>query len=213
MRAVGLPDGPLRILCLGAHSDDIEIGCGATLLELLSRHPGSSVTWVVLSASNGRAAEARASAADLLQGVPDKAIHVANFHESYFPWQGERIKEAVEALKPAAPDLIFTHWKDDAHQDHRTVADLTWNSFRNHLILEYEIPKYESDLGHPNVYVPVSAEQARRKIAGLMRHFASQQRRPWFTEDTFHALMRLRGVNAQSPSGLAEAFHCRKMCL
>lgn len=205
---------PLHILCLGAHSDDIEIGCGGTILRLLETHPGSSVTWVVFAGRDLRADEARASAADFLTGAAGVDIDVLGYRESYFPAVYPQLKDAFESLKQKpVPDVIFTHRRHDVHQDHRTLAEMTWNAFRNHLILEYEIPKYEGDLGHPNVYVPFSAATAARKVELLMRHFGSQQSRYWFKPETFHALMTLRGVECHAPDMRAEAFHLRKAIL
>lgn len=208
------PARPLTVLCLGAHSDDIEIGCAATLLRLAAERPALAVRWVVFSGDDLRREEARASAEALLEGVSERHLEFHSFRESFFPYQGAEIKERFERLKgEVSPHLIFTHHKADQHQDHRTVAELTWNAFRDHLVLEYEIPKYEGDLGNPNLFVPVSRAVAERKAAHLWTHFPSQRVRPWFTPDTFLAVMRLRGVNASAPSGLAEGFHCRKMVL
>jgi LmbE family N-acetylglucosaminyl deacetylase len=159
------PRRRLTVLCLGAHADDIEIGCGATVLWLLRTFPRSSVHWVVLSAPGARAREARASAARFLRGAQHRLVTVHDFRDGFFPEARTPIKEAFEALKPVSPDLILTHTEHDRHQDHRVVAELTWNTFRNHLILEYEVPKYDGDLGSPNVFVPVAARDRRRKIA------------------------------------------------
>lgn len=205
---------PPTILCLGAHSDDIEIGCGGAIMQLLDRFPGASVHWVVFSADDARADEARASAADFLAkaGVADVDIH--RFRESYFPYIGDQLKEAFEVLKHrAAPDVVFSHRRHDEHQDHATIAALTWNTFRDHLILEYEIPKYEGDLGQPNFFVPVDAGVAERKIDLLMEHFPSQRGKRWFRPETFRGLMALRAVECNSRSGWAEGFHVRKIVL
>ena len=205
---------PLHILCLGAHSDDVEIGCGGTLLKLLEAYPGSSLTWVVFSADQLREAEARASAADFLLGAATSEVMVHAFKESYFPHVASDIKDSFEALKrKRAPDVIFTHHRHDLHQDHRVVAELTWNTFRNHLVFEYEIPKYEGDLGQPSLLVPLTLAQATRKVELLMKHFASQTGRNWFKPDTFHGLMSIRGVECHAPEGRAEAFHIRKIVL
>lgn len=201
---------PLRILCLGAHSDDIELGCGGAMLTLLAAHPGSRVLWVVFSGSDVRAAEARASAADFLAGAKERDVRTLAFRESYFPSQVPEIKPVFETLSAFEPDLVFSHRGADLHQDHRTIAELTWNTFRDHVILEYEIPKYDGDLGRPNLYVPVTAEQAARKVEVLMSSFRSQASKGWFTPDTFEALLRLRGIEAASPTGRAEAFHAPK---
>ncbi len=204
---------PLRILCLGAHSDDIEIGCGGTLLRLLKERPGSSVEWVVFSATPEREAEARASATDFLVDASSSRVTVNTFRESYFPYVAPAIKDFFETLKPCAPDLVFSHHQHDLHQDHRLLADLTWNTFRNHLIFEYEIAKYEGDLGKPNVFVPLLRATADRKVELLLRHFSSQSQRAWFHPDTFHGLMSLRAIECNASEGRAEAFHGRKVTI
>jgi LmbE family N-acetylglucosaminyl deacetylase len=205
---------PLAILCLGAHSDDIEIGCGGTLLSLLKRHPGSQVAWMVLGAAGTRADEARASAAAFLAQAGARSVSVHAFRDGFFPSHFVEIKEAFERLKSEVdPDLILTHARTDRHQDHRTVSDLTWNTFRRHLILEYEIPKYDGDLGQPNCYVPLSRDEAEAKVDLLMAHFGTQRQRSWFTPDTFWALLRLRGIEAASPSGFAEGHYAHKLVL
>lgn len=211
--SLGRAEAPLTLLCLGAHSDDIEIGCGGSVLRLLEEHPGSSVTWVVLSGTEERAREARASAADFLAGAGERRLEIESFRESFFPYQGGGIKEFFETLKPVRPDVVFTHTRRDLHQDHRLVAELTWNTFRDHLILEYEIPKYDGDLGAPNCFVPLSEAGARRKVELLLRHFESQKKRAWFRADTFWALLRIRGVECNAPDGFAEAFYAPKLVL
>jgi LmbE family N-acetylglucosaminyl deacetylase len=200
---------------VGAHSDDIEIGCSATLLRWVAEHPGLAVTWVVLSAEDAdRAEEARASAAAFTAGAGDVEIVVEAFPERFFPYEGARIKRWFDDLGARLrPDVVLTHRRDDVHQDHRLAADLVWNTFRDQLILEYEIPKWEGDLGQPNVFVPVSREIAQRKVDLLMAQFPSQHGRYWFTPETFWAMLRLRGVEARSASGYAEAFHARKIVL
>lgn len=217
MLAVSLgarPDRPLSILCLGAHSDDIEIGCGGTILRLLGERPGSTVTWVVFSADDRRDAEARASAAAFLADAGSAEVTVHRFRESYFPYVATQVKDAFETLKEScSPDLVFTHRREDDHQDHRLVGELTWNTFRDHLIAEYEIPKYEGDLGHPNLYVPLPARLAERKIELLEEHFASQRSKRWFRPETFRGLMALRAVECNAVDPSAEAFHVRKACL
>jgi LmbE family N-acetylglucosaminyl deacetylase len=206
------PGEPLNLLCIGAHSDDIEIGCGGTLLRLLAEVPGSRVHWVVLSATDDREREARASAADFLLDAAEANVQVEHFRESYFPYAGADIKDFFETLKSSdGPDAIFTHHRHDEHQDHRTVAQFTWNTFRDHLIFEFEIAKYEGDLGHPNLYVPLPAALAARKVELLMQHFGSQHRRSWFQPRTFMGVMAVRGVECNAPDGSAEAFHVRKM--
>ena len=205
---------PLSILCLGAHSDDIEIGCGGTLLRLLAERPGCSVHWVVFSATPDREREARASAAAFLASAAKSTVIVKDFRESYFPYLGEAIKDFFEQLKKmTSPDLVFCHHRHDMHQDHRTIAELTWNTFRNHLVVEYEIAKYEGDLGSPNLYVPLSKAVATRKVQLLLEHFGSQASRSWFRAETFDGLMSVRGVECNSPDGRAEAFHARKLIL
>jgi LmbE family N-acetylglucosaminyl deacetylase len=200
-----------RILCLGAHSDDIEIGCAGTLLQLLTTIPRAHVRWVVFSGDDRRSAEARGSATRLLGDVADIVVDAQAFRDGYFPYSPE-IKDYFETLK-AQPtwDLILTHNRDDRHQDHRLISDLTWNTFRNHLVLEYEIPKYDGDLGQPNVFVPLSHDVTRQKISHLMNEFASQRDKRWFSEETFLGLMRLRGVESAAPDGMAEAFYARKL--
>jgi LmbE family N-acetylglucosaminyl deacetylase len=205
--------GTLRsVLCLGAHCDDIEIGAGATLLQLVAQHPALTVHWVTFSSTEARAAEARASAAEFLAGAAVADVQIHAFTDSFFPSEARAIKESFEALKRrVAPDLVLTHHRDDRHQDHRVVSDLTWNTFRDHLVLEYEVPKFDGDLGHPNVFVPVDAASRAFKVDALLRHYGSQRARDWFTADTFNALMRLRGVECRSRTGYAEAFHVRKL--
>lgn len=206
------PDHPYQVLCLGAHSDDIEIGCGGTLLKLIEMVPDISVYWVVFGATSERRAEALASAQTFLKGVEHQTIVIQEFRDRFFPYMGAEIKEFFDQLKQAvAPDLVFTHYRQDAHQDHRVIAELTWNTFRNHLILEYEIPKYDGDLGNPNFFVRLSESICQRKITYLMEHFATQTNKHWFTEETFSALLRLRGIESNAPEKYAEGFHCRKL--
>lgn len=205
--------GPYRVLALGAHSDDIEIGCGAVMLALQRAHE-VHVTWVVFGASGTRAAEARASADELLADAASRQVVCHEFRDGFFPYVGGGIKEVFESLKSDLdPDIIFTHTRSDLHQDHRLICELTWNTWRNHLVLEYEIPKYDGDLGSPNAFVPVSSDVAHEKAQLLVRHFASQRDKHWFSEDLFLGLMRVRGAEARSPSGYAEAFFARKLVL
>ena len=205
-------DQPLSILCIGAHSDDIEIGCGGTILRLLAERPGCSVRWVVLSANDAREREARASAEAFLADAKRSEIEVCRFRESYFPWLGDQIKDYFNELRHRIePDLVLCHHGMDEHQDHRTVAQLVWNTFRSHLIAEYEIPKYEGDLGHPNLFVRLSPEVIERKIALLMEHFGTQADKRWFRPETFRAMSTLRGIEAGTTH--AEAFHVRKMVI
>jgi LmbE family N-acetylglucosaminyl deacetylase len=203
------------LLCLGAHSDDIEIGCGGTILRLLAANPGLRIHWVVLGADEApREVEAQRSAALFLKDARDARVVVKSFRNSFFPYVATEIKEYFETLKgEAAPDLIFTHHDDDRHQDHRLISELTWNTYRNHTIMEYEIFKYDGDLGRPNVFSPLSEDTCRRKIRHLMESFETQRTRPWFTEDVLWALLRLRGAEVNSPTSYAEAFHCRKLVL
>ena len=202
------------VLCLGCHSDDIEIGCGGTILKLLREQPEVSVRWVVMSGEGKRASESEASAKRFLGDAAQHQVQVESFRDRYFPTQAEAIKDFIHAVAAEVnPDLVFTHRLEDRHQDHRLVAELTWNAFRNHLIFEYEIAKYEGDLGQPNVFVPLEKELCEAKIDITYECFQSQQDKPWFTRETFSSLMRLRGVECNAPSGYAEAFHCRKMVL
>ena len=201
----------LSVLCLGAHSDDLEIGCAGTVLEWLARYPQVDVTWVVLSAAGARADEARRSANALLRAAQRKDVHLGAFRDGHFPAQFTEMKEFFEQLKKTTnPDVILTHRLEDRHQDHRLVAELTWQTWRDHLVLEYEIPKYEGDLGQPNLFVPLSARNGKRKVDHLLRHFGSQRSRGWFSAETFYALMQLRGIECRAASGLAEAHHLRK---
>jgi LmbE family N-acetylglucosaminyl deacetylase len=214
MRGLLLPAGPrpARILCLGAHADDIEIGCGATILELLARRK-AHVTWVVFSATDEREREARKAARLFLSKAQSTDVIVHRHRDGFFPYS-PAIKDDFEALKARlSPDVIFTHCRHDRHQDHRVVSDLTWNTFRDHLVLEYEIPKYDADLRSPNLLVPVGAAAVRRKVRLLQSAFGSQRDRHWFTDDTFLGLMRLRGLECRAPSGYAEGFYAHKAVL
>lgn len=214
MQPLALPNRPLKLLCIGAHSDDIEIGCGGTVLRLLAERPGSTVDWVVLSSNPARETEARNSAAEFLAEAASSKVWVQSFQESFFPAHWVAIKQFFETVRRATePDLILCHHPRDRHQDHRVVAELAWNTFRNHLIWEYEIPKYEGDLGQPNLFVPLSAAQAERKVELLLKHFATQALRGWFRADTFHGLMSIRGVECAAPDGRAEAFHAAKLVI
>jgi LmbE family N-acetylglucosaminyl deacetylase len=205
--------GKLEVLCLGAHSDDIEIGCGGTILRLADENPSCVFHWVVFSALGVREAEAR-RAADLFAGSKLKGPVLNSFRDGFMPYVGGEVKDIFESLKQqVSPDLIFTHYGEDAHQDHRLLSELTWNTFRDHLILEYEIPKYDGDFGKPNTFVPLSDEICRKKVRSIMDAFESQRVKHWFQESTFLALMRLRGMECNSPSGYAEAFYCRKLVL
>lgn len=209
------PDHPLqRLLVIGAHADDIEIGCGGTLLRLVDECPGLEVCWMVMSAHGERVAEARASAEAMLDGASKGDILIHDFRDGFLPYSGPTVKERFEDLKShIQPDLILTHFGRDAHQDHRLVSELTWNTFRDHLILEFEIPKYDGDLGAPNFFVRLDEVFAGRKIDHLLRYFPSQHGRRWFTEDLFRGVMRVRGMECNSPSRFAEAFYSRKTVL
>ncbi|WP_413936205.1 PIG-L deacetylase family protein [Nitrospira sp. BLG_1] len=204
----------LNILCIGAHADDIEIGCGGTILKLLQTHPGSRVAWVVLTARGDRKKEAMKSAAAFLPGAGSTKIITKSFRESYLPYQGKEVKEYFDTLpRVIDPDLIFTHYRHDLHQDHRVVCELTWNTYRRHQILEYEIPKYDGDLGQPNLYVPLTDDLGREKVRLLMEGFATQRSKRWFTEDIFYGLLRIRGIESPKLTRYAEAFYARKVAI
>jgi LmbE family N-acetylglucosaminyl deacetylase len=203
----------LRVLCLGAHSDDIEIGCGGALLELQKRHGPLEISWVVFSAIGEREREARRSAERFTQGARVGQIVLEKFRDGYFPSQHSSLKERFEKLKSIGADIVFTHQREDLHQDHRIISELTWNTFRDHLVLEYEIVKYDGGLGSPNFFVPVSAANCRRKVRLLMSGFGTQRSKGWFTPETFMATLRIRGVESRSPSGYAEAFYARKVVI
>lgn len=206
--------GVKRILCLGAHSDDIEIGCGGTVLRLIESSDDIEVYWLVLTSTPDRAREAQRSAGAFLRRAGNKSIVVKTFRDGFLPYFGASVKECFEEIKSAfAPDVIFTHCGHDLHQDHRLVCELTWNTFRNHLILEYEIPKYDGDLRSPNFFVPLSRSVCYRKIKALMRYFGTQRHKHWFSEDLFLATLRIRGAEANSPTHFAEGFYCRKILL
>jgi LmbE family N-acetylglucosaminyl deacetylase len=207
-------DRPWQVLCLGCHADDIEIGCGGTILRLAREHPEWVFHWVVFSAAGIRAAEAQQSAVQFVDPLRLKGPTLKSFRDGFMPFVGADIKAAFEELKQAvSPDLIFTHNRKDAHQDHRVIADLTWNTFRNHLILEYEIPKYDGDMGQPGVFVPLTSEICELKVHLIMDSFRSQHDKNWFRPETFLSLMRLRGMECNAPSGYAEAFYGRKLVL
>jgi LmbE family N-acetylglucosaminyl deacetylase len=218
MLSLSLTSGlePLRsLLVVGCHPDDIEIGCGGTILTLTRALPGLEVTWVVLAAaSKERELEARASAQVFLQAAGAADVHVHGFRDGYLPYIGGEVKDVFEGLKDVVdPQLVLTHRRDDFHQDHRLACELTWNTFRNHLVLEYEVPKIDGDLGRPNVFIPLTEAVADEKVELLQRHFPSQAERHWFDEDTFRGLMRLRGMEAAGPERFAEAFVARKLTI
>jgi LmbE family N-acetylglucosaminyl deacetylase len=213
MKLDGGPKGALQILCLGCHSDDIEIGCGGTILRLSGEYADCVFHWVVFSAIGARAAEAQQAAARFVDPSRLKGPILKTFPDGFMPFVGADIKMVFEELKRVSPDLIFTHNGKDAHQDHRLISELTWNTFRDHLILEYEIPKYDGDMGRPSVFVPLPSEMCEKKIGLIMDTFRSQCGKPWFQRETFLSLMRLRGMECNAASGYAEAFYGRKLVL
>lgn len=201
-----------RLLCLGAHSDDIEIGCGGTILRLLEENPDIEVRWVVLGATGQRMSEAVESANLFLVNARRKEIVIKEFRDGFFPYIGAEIKDFFEELnRGCSPDLILTHYRQDLHQDHRLVSELTWNTFRNHLILEYEIVKYDGDIGTPNFFIPLSDSICRKKIQNILQCFSSQKDKSWFTEDTFFSMLRLRGIESNATDKYAEAYYSRKI--
>jgi LmbE family N-acetylglucosaminyl deacetylase len=202
-----------RILCLGAHCDDIEIGCGGTMLKLLEAKPGIHVDWVVFTSDDEREAEARAGAEAILANAGETNVVTKTFRQRFFPYLAE-IKDYFDELGASVrPDLVFTHFGDDRHQDHRVLCDLAYNTFRDNLVLEYEIPKWDGDIGRPWVYVPLDAAHVERKVDTIWDAFESQRDKHWFSKETFLATMRLRGIECKAPSGYAEAFYCRKLVL
>jgi len=206
-------DRPLRVLAVGAHGDDIEIGCGGTILRLASRYPSLSVEWVVCSAPAPRREEAEGGARAFLEGVREARVELGSFRDGFLPYSGGEVKEFFEGLKERRPDVVFTHHRHDLHQDHRLVCELTWNTFRDHLILEYEVPKYDGDMGAPGLFVHLPEDLVHRKVEALLDVYGSQREKRWFTGDTFLSLMRLRGMESHSPTGYAEAFYARKAVL
>ncbi|OUR99166.1 PIG-L domain-containing protein [Gammaproteobacteria bacterium 42_54_T18] len=210
-----LGDGhPLKILALGAHCDDIEIGCGGSILSLIENYNIESIHWVVFSSNDIRKIEALQSAESFLSGVKNTKIIIKDFRNGYFPYIGADIKDYFETIKnDFEPNLILTHYRNDRHQDHRTISDLTWNTFRNHLIFEYEIPKYDGDISNPNFFINVSKKNKNLKIETLLKHFPSQANKQWFTQETFEAIMRLRGIESNAPESYAEAFYARKLAI
>jgi LmbE family N-acetylglucosaminyl deacetylase len=216
MLGLNLPrsSAALKILCLGAHSDDIEIGCGGTIAQLARKRPRPEVRWVVWSALGERGKEAERGAQKFLGAADKGAVRLHEFRDGYFPSYFDTIKDAFEGLaREFRPDIVFTHTRDDRHQDHRVISDLTWNTFRNQIVLEYEIPKWDGDLGRPNFYVPLTGAGARRKSKALVDIFGSQRSKDWFNEETFLGLMRLRGMECRAEGGYAEAFHARKIAV
>jgi LmbE family N-acetylglucosaminyl deacetylase len=205
-------DSHYNILCLGAHCDDIEIGCGGTILKLIEKYQNLAFCWVVFSSNSQREKEAYESAKQFLKGTQIKNIAIANFRDGFLPFMAIEVKELFESLKQEfQPDLILTHYRNDLHQDHRLISDLTWNTFRNHLILEYEIPKYDGDLGIPNFFVHLDPTICQHKTHLILSSFQSQIEKQWFTEETFLSILRIRGIESNAPEKYAEAFYCRKI--
>ena len=205
-------EGSLKILCLGAHSDDIEIGCGGSILRLLSEYRNAEIYWVVLGSSGRRDQEALSSAKKFLKNAKKKKIIVNNFKDSFFPYMGGEIKKFFEKIiKKVSPDIVFTHYRHDLHQDHRLVSELTWNTFRNHFILEYEIMKYDGDIGVPNFFVHLDNQICQNKIRIIMDSFQTQRGKDWFTSEVLYSILRLRGMESKAPGDYAEGFYCRKL--
>lgn len=212
---LGLPvDRPPRLLVIGAHPDDIEIGTAGTILRLLAERPETNVAWVVLSGTGERIDEARRSATELAAGASTLDIRILTGRDGYLPYSdAATTKAAVAELADPTPDLVLVHRHDDAHQDHRFASDLAWQCFRWSTILEYEIPKWDGDLRSANLYVPLDEPTAQHKLDHLATAFPSQADRDWYGADTFKAILRLRGIESRAPSGLAEAFLARKLVL
>ena len=203
-----------RVLCLGAHSDDIEIGCGGTILRLLEQQKQLEVYWLVFCSNADRAREAEASAGSFLRNAPKKTVVIKSFRDGFLPYVGGDVKDCFEEVKRTfQPDLIFTHFRHDLHQDHRLLCELTWNTYRSHMVLEYEIPKYDGDLSSPNFFVPLSKSICATKVQYLMQHFSTQRNKHWFSEDLFYSTLRIRGMESNSPTQFAEGFYCRKITL
>ena len=204
----------LRLLCIGAHSDDLEIGCGGTILRWLGEYDRVDVAWVVASAQGERGDEAKASAKRLLRSAASKRIVLGDLRDAYFPAEFARLKEFLAGVRNTFdPNVVLTHHLDDRHQDHRLVGELTWQLWRDHTIFEFEIPKYDADLGRPNLFVPLTAQQVRRKLQHLATSFPTQRAKSWYQPETFRSLLVLRGLECNAPSGFAEAFHARKLVL
>jgi len=205
---------PATVLFLGAHCDDIEIGCGGTILRLRESVPEAEIRWIIFSSNEARRQEAMESARRFLGEAFQSSVRIESFRDGYLPYSGDRIKDVFEEIKrEISPDLIFTHHRRDLHQDHRLISELTWNTWRDHVILEYEIPKYDGDLGQPNIFVAVSPEQVERKIKTVLEVFSTQTSKSWFDADTLSAIMRLRGVESNAPERYAEAFYGPKLVL
>jgi len=204
----------LNLLVLGAHCDDIEIGCGGTLLKWTMEARIQKVIWVIFSSNQARKEEAQRSAEMYLREIPESEIIILDYQDAYLAFAAKEIKDKFEEIRHLMnPDIVFTHYRNDRHQDHRLLSDLAWNTFRNHLVLEYEIPKYDGDLATPNGYVAIPSDHVNRKVKLLLECYASQVSKHWFDEETFKSLMRIRGLECNSPSHYAEAFHLRKCLL
>ena len=211
---IGVGVAPRRVLCLGAHCDDIEVGCGGTILELLRQNPPPAVTWIVFTSDARRRVEAQTSARALLRGAAKKKVVIKGFRDGFLPFRGDAVKRFFEEIKrPPSPDLIFTHHREDRHQDHRLISDLTWQTFRDHAILEYEVPKYDGDFGSPNLFVHLDDATCRRKVRHILDHFRSQRGKRWFSEELLRSVLRLRGLESNAPGDYAEAFYGRKLVL
>jgi LmbE family N-acetylglucosaminyl deacetylase len=214
LQLIARSDRPPIILFLGAHCDDIEIGCGGTILRIRESLPEAEIRWLIFSSNEVRRQEAIESADHFLGKGSQDSIRIESFRDGYLPYSGSQIKDVFEEFKrEVSPDLIFTHYRHDRHQDHRLVNELTWNTWRNHTILEYEIPKYDGDMGQPNVFIPISPEQVERKVKIVLEVFGSQASKDWFDADTLRALLRLRGVESNAPNRYAEAFYAPKLVL
>ena len=204
----------LSILCIGAHCDDIEIGCSGTLLSFLQSAPDTTINWVVCSSTAERKQETELAARRLGIGKRQIRLHFLDFRDGYLPWSGAEVKDALRRVtSPMTPNLVFTHYGEDLHQDHRLISELTWNLFRDHLILEYEVPKYDGDLGRPNMFMPLDSDIADEKIRLLLESYPSQSGKHWFSDETFRALLRIRGIESGRNNRYAEAFYSRKTCL
>jgi len=198
------------VLCLGAHPDDVEIGCAGALAALHQAQPSLRFQVAVFCGDPSRVAEARTAAARLL-GERLQGFHAFGLEDGGLPQQAREARSLARSLARLGPDLVFAHAASDAHQDHRLVRELAWQSFRRATILEYEIPKYDGDLDRPNLYVPLTAKAAADKVELLWESFHSQREKDWFRPEVFLGLMRLRGMECRAPEGYAEAFHARKL--
>lgn len=206
-------DRALRVVALGAHADDIEIGAGGLIQRLVADTPSLSIRWLVASATPERRREAEKASSRLVGSVSDCTLDIGDLRDGFLPFLGPAPKEWLIRHAGFEPDIVICPRGEDLHQDHRLVGQLAWQVFRSSLIFEYEIPKYEGDLGRPNVYVVLDRATAERKVATILEAFPSQRSRRWFEPETFWALLRLRGIEAASPTGFAEAFHASKIVL